>query len=318
LDALPFPDLSEVTLENYHCAYTPTQTFMTMMTTRGCPFKCNYCDAPVTMGKKLRKRSAANIVDEILLNQEKYGIQTVTFKDSTFTANKKHVHDMCDEVLRRGLRFHWSCNTRVELVNDELLAKMRAAGCYQIFYGIESGDQEVLDNFLKGTTLAQAEEAVHLTKKNKMKVTGYFMFGNFGETPEKAQKTIDFAKKLDLDFATFGIAQAYPNTGLYHRGLKEGVLDKDWYMKNSTGGLVCTNGYLNLPNFTPAQQEKMLKKAINTFYFSPKYMLKTLFSIDSLEDIKRVIRGASDVLGWTTFKDNSKNLLASPLVSHAD
>ena len=124
---------------------------LSMMLSRGCPFKCTFCDAPITMGKKLRFWSIDRIIADIRHYVEKYGVTNFVFKDSTFTAKKKWADEFCEALVDSGLKIKWRCNTRVNLVPPPLLEKMKKAGCYVINFGVESGSPEILKTHQEGS-----------------------------------------------------------------------------------------------------------------------------------------------------------------------
>ena len=127
---------------------------LSMMLSRGCPFKCTFCDAPITMGTKLRFWSTPRVIADIRHYVEKYGVTNFVFKDSTFTAKKKWAYEFCQALVDSGLKIKWRCNTRVNLVEPPLLELMKKAGCYVINFGVESGSPEILKRIKKEVDLA--------------------------------------------------------------------------------------------------------------------------------------------------------------------
>ena len=281
LDSLPFPDLSLVDIKKYDSFYALSKPFTGLIASRGCPFSCTFCDAYATHGKKLRLRSAKNIVDEIEHDLNKFGIRQFMIKDSTFTINKEWVKNICNELLSRDLRINWTCNTRVDMIEKELFNLMKKAGCYMVMLGIESGSQKVLDNIKKGVTVKQIEEGIKICKEVGIDTTGYFMVGNPGDEEGEVKKTIELAKKLDLDFANFGISTPYPNTELYGWAVEEGFLtDRNWYMKQMKFfANQAISGSINLPGLPVERQVELCRKANREFYFRPRYILSQIFKL---------------------------------------
>src|SRR3989344_208695 len=199
LDELPFPDLSLIKLNSYNGYYVKTLPVSTIMGTRGCVYRCTFCDQFASMGRKFRHRSPKNIVDEIEQNIQKFNARDIIFKDSTFTNNEEWVYGICKEIKDRGIKINWSCNTRVSMVNEKMLRAMKEAGCYMISFGIEAGTQHVLNLMKKGTRVEQAYTATDLCRKVGIETLGYFMIGNPGEKEEDALETIKLAKNLALD-----------------------------------------------------------------------------------------------------------------------
>lgn len=215
LDSLPFLAYHLLPWKKYrphppHGRYPP---FAAIITSRGCPYRCSYCSKPI-FGNKFRGQSALRVVEEVAYHQKRFGIRELVFYDDVFTLDKKRAHAIADELIKRRLKVHWSCETRVNLVDGELLRHLKQAGCYSISYGIESGSQKILDTLDKGINPGQVEEAVRLSREAGLETVGYFMIGSPGETAETIQQTIQFAKKLKLDFAQFAVTTPFPRTKL--------------------------------------------------------------------------------------------------------
>ena len=301
LDELPFPDLNLVKLNSYNGYYVKSLPVATIMGTRGCIFRCTFCDQFATMGRHFRHRSPKNIVDEIEHNLKNFGTRDIVFKDSTFTYNKEWVYGICKEIMDRNLKINWACNTRVSMVDEELLRTMKDAGCYIIAFGIESGSQQVLNMMKKGTKVEQAYEAIRLCKKAGIETTGYFMIGNPGEKEEDVLKTIKLAKEIDLDYALFGVTIAYPNTEIYFWALENKCLiDKEWYMKETDSDIVAarkiSNGTLNREDFPLERQLELCKKAKKEFYLRPFYIIKKLSKIRNFSDISRNLKAIVKII----------------------
>lgn len=303
LDELPFPDLSLVKLDSYNGYYVKSLPVATIMGTRGCVYRCTFCDQFASMGRKFRHRSPKNIVDEIEYNIKKFNARDVIFKDSTFTNNEEWVYGICKEIKDRGIKINWSCNTRVSMVNENLLRTMKEAGCYMISFGIEAGTQHVLNLMKKGTKVEQAYTATELCKKAGIETLGYFMIGNPGETEKDALETIRLAKNLNLDYAGFGVTIAYPNTEIFHWAVQNNCLkDKQWYMKendinisantiNSIGG-----GALDRKDFPVERQIELCKRATKEFYLRPSYVFKKVAKIRSFNDFARNMKAVIEII----------------------
>ena len=301
LDELPFPDLSLTKLHAYNGYYVKSLPVATIMGTRGCPFRCTFCDQFATMGREFRFRSPKNIVDELEYNNKTFGVRDFVFKDSTFTCKKDWVYAICKEIIDRGLKINWSCNTRVSMVDAPLLKAMKDAGCYMIAFGIEAGTQHVLNMMKKGTTVEQAYKTTSLCREAGIETTGYFMIGNPGEKEEDALKTIELAKEIDLDYATFGVTIAYPNTEIYFWALENNCLsDRQWYMKETDTDIVGTReingGAMGRPDFPLERQLDLCKKANKEFYFRPSYIIKKISKIRSFSDFTRNLRAAAEII----------------------
>ncbi|MBI2041622.1 MAG: radical SAM protein [Candidatus Nealsonbacteria bacterium] len=299
LDDLPFPDLALLDIKKYDSYFAKSLPLASLMASRGCPYGCIFCDAHLTHGKILRLRTPENIVDEIENNHRKYGIKQFMFKDSDLTLNKNWVREICSEIDKRNIRITWTCNTRVDLVDEELFKTMKKSGCYMISFGIESGSQRILDVMRKGITLEQVERAISLCKKSGIEAMGYFMIGNPTETEDDARETIKFSQKLGLDLATFGTTAAYPGTELYKWAVENNALpDRFWYMKRVAVSSDAreASGNLNLKNFPPAKQTKLVKEANKGFYLRPAYLLKYLLKIRTYYDVERSVKSFCDLI----------------------
>lgn len=245
-----------------------------VMTSRGCPFRCAFCDKSI-FGRTFRGRSAKNVVDEIEILIKKYGMEEIRVFDDLFTFDKKRAAEICREIIRRRLNVSWCCDSRVDAVAPELLKLMKLAGCRQIDFGIESGSQKILDLMNKGTKLKQIRTAIRWTKDTGIKVKGYFILGLPGDTKKTINETIDFAKSLDLDYAAFFLYSPYPGTPLYEKLNRYGKIIASKWDEYVTFEMPAF-----LPNgLTKKDLESLYKKAYYEFYFRPKIFIKMIKDI---------------------------------------
>ncbi len=196
-----------------------------MITSRGCPFNCDFCSQPI-FGNRFRTRSAANIVDEIETVLA-LGYERIWFADDCFTLNRKRLIDICNEIIQRGIKIDWECLSRVDTMDREMAEKMRRAGCVRVFFGIESGNDSVLTLMKKRATTKQAKEAVQATKLSRVQVGAFFIVGYPGETDETVLDTVKFASSLPLDYLSFTFPYPIPGTPLYER-VKDKMISDDW------------------------------------------------------------------------------------------
>ncbi len=194
-----------------------------VITTRGCPYDCDYCARPV-FGNRYRERIYQDVVNEI---EEvlALGYTRIWFSDDVFTLNKKRIMGLCDEIKKRGLVFKWDCLCRVDNVNHELFQAMHEAGCARVFFGIESGDNGILRTMKKSFTVGQAEAAVRMAKEAGLEVGTFFIVGYPGESGETILKTLRFSSRLPADYLSYTLPYPLPGTGLYNR--LAGRLTKD-------------------------------------------------------------------------------------------
>lgn len=285
LDHLPFPARHLLKMEryktnNYLEAYG--DRFANIMGTRGCPYRCSFCGQDIIFKNTIRSRSAKNIADEFEELQNTFGIKVCLFEDSTFTALPALVEETCKEILKRGLAIKWGAMGRVNLADEKLYRLMKQAGCILVFYGIESGNQEVLERAHKGITLSMARDAVRIAKRAGLPVNASFILGLPGENRKTITETIDFAVSLDPDYATFSLATPYPGTEFYDTVLKEGYDLSDW-------NIFTAARYVD-PIYVPKDMSKeellsCYRLAYKKFYFRPGYIIRSLAKIRSMRDL---------------------------------
>lgn len=293
LDALPFVSrVYERFLDpNDYCYAFAQRPMIQIFSARGCPFRCNFCSYPETMsGRGFRKRSVANFVDEIeYILTHMPEIREIFIEDDTFTADTKRVEAICEEILARGLRPVWSCNTRATLSYDTM-AKMKRAGCRLLVVGYESGSQHVLDETRKGITLAESTAFAENTKKLKLKVFGCFMIGLKGDTLETIEETFRFAKRVYPDMCFFQQAVPFPGTAFYEWVKREGYLITEDY-----GRWLDADGYLNCLVDYPYADHRAIKRLrdrlMSRYYFSFTYIVKTFLKNLTWQEFTRVLRG---------------------------
>lgn len=203
LDSLPFPARECLQNKAYTSPYSKRGVQTVIISSRGCPHDCAFCTKKIHYGNSYRCRSAKNTVDEIEEARQKYGISDFSFQDDNFTQKRKRVVEICKEIRERGLDIAWQCTSRADCVDLDMLKNMGKAGCYLLKYGIESGNEKVLQKMRKNITLAQAEKAVKQTKKAGMLAGGTFIIGSPWDSPKAMTDTILFASRLPLDYASF-------------------------------------------------------------------------------------------------------------------
>jgi radical SAM superfamily enzyme YgiQ (UPF0313 family) len=283
LDSLPFPARHLLPNKKYF-SILADYPFTTMITSRGCSFHCGFCFKN-QLDNIIRFRSPENVADEIEQCLE-MGFKDIWFYDDTFTINKKHVVGICNEILERGLEFKWEAVTRVDCVNPELLRTMRRVGCYRIRYGVESGDQYILNLMKKGIKLQQARKAIKWTKLAGIEAFCLFMIGYPGENEDKIRKTIDFSLDVNPDWAMFSNTVPYPSTDLLKLSHKIGLLNDKEYWKEFTLGKTNERIPYGFPNL-----DTWMKIAYKRFYFRPKFILKTVSKIRNIRQIKKYMTG---------------------------
>jgi anaerobic magnesium-protoporphyrin IX monomethyl ester cyclase len=215
LDALPFPARHLLRLDEYRLTTPHGERMATIMTSRGCPYQCSYCYKGM-FGNHYRARSAENIIDEIKELESRFGYRNFYFIDDLFTFNPERVSRFCETIIAEKIDIGWQCLARVDRVDYELLRLMKAAGCFKVHFGIESGDQEILKRIRKHTTLDRIRTAVFAARRSGIQTKGYFMLGLPGDTRISMMKTIRFAESLQLDETMFSITTPLPGAELWN------------------------------------------------------------------------------------------------------
>lgn len=294
LDNLPLPSYNLLPVAKYspYSYLDRGGKWFTMLTTRGCPFRCIFCNSGSIFGKRYRTRTPQNMVREVEILNKNYGIKNILFVDDTFTLSKESTLEFCHLLREKKLDISWSCETRVHLVDDELLKEMKRAGCFGIAFGIESGSQKMLNNLKKGITLEQSERAVKAAKKAGIEVRTFWVFGAPGETKETVLESIKFAKKLNPDIAHFNVMTPYPDTEIYRMAVSEGVFDADWSKYFSIG----EHPVYETKDLSKEELSRFLKKAHREFYFRPNYILRALSRVRNPRHFLRLFKSGFELL----------------------
>jgi len=200
-----------------------------LMTSRGCPWACTFCGAETTWGRGFRGHSVNYVLDALSDVVARLPVKMVQIKDDTFTTNKKRVLEICRGIRERTLEFFWSCDTRVDLLTEELLEAMRLAGCQRLSLGVESGSQRILDAIDKKITPAEIIATTEMAKKYGIKVRYYMMLGNRGETAETFGETVAFLERARPHEYIFSCLSIYPGTRDFHDAEKAGFVDREVY-----------------------------------------------------------------------------------------
>ena len=234
LDRIPFPARALLPNESY-IRYGKKKygySITTVMSTRGCPFRCEFC-SNVVFGGSYRERSPENVVDEIV-EVLALGYDRISFTDDVFTMKKGRVVKVCQEIRRRGLKFNWECLGRVDALDTPTALDMKAAGCTRIFFGIESGEERILKLMNKKISTEQARRGVEAAHNAGLQVGAFFIIGYPGDTNETVLKTLRFANSLPLDYLGLSMPYPLPGTDLYKR--TKDRIKRDWHPDESPFG----------------------------------------------------------------------------------
>jgi len=298
IDSLPLPDRSLLEYKLYTSLLSSNQTSTEYVTTafssRGCPFKCIFCDRP-HLGKQFRAKSAHRVIEEIESCID-LNIKEIFFYDDTFTVNKERVMEICETLLNKNIKIQWDIRARVDTVNLSMLSLMKKAGCKRIHFGVEAANAEMMKVLKKGITKEQAINAFKSAQKVGIETLGYFMFGCPNETQSQMIETLDFALQLKPDFAHFAILTPFPGTPLYMECLEKGLYEDDYWRDFASDP---TKDFIPryLPNTLPGDELiGLLNKAYKKFYLRPFYLAKQTLKVDSLADFKTKIGVAKRII----------------------
>jgi len=300
LDAMPFPAWQHLDINDYHDG-AKLFPFLTSITGRGCRYRCSYCQIPQVMnGHRYRTRSVENVVDEMEHNLRLYpNLKEIMFEDDTLTMRiaRDRLIELCEAIIRRNLPLSWSANARVDLNDVETLKLMKRSGCRMLCVGFEFGDQKVLNNVKKGTTVDQMYTFAENARKAKLRIHGCFMFGGPGETVETAKTTIKMSQELKIDTAQFTGVVAYPGTTYYDWAKEQGVLiPEDW--RDWVNDDFEQNGVVNLPALSKEQINDLVDEGLRDFYLRPSQMWRMAMNIRDLSDVKAKFHGLKSFVGY--------------------
>ncbi|MBM3255170.1 MAG: radical SAM protein [Candidatus Omnitrophica bacterium] len=268
--------------------YNKSLPLATIITSRGCPYQCTFCDHAV-FGNRVRMRSINNILDEIEMLVRECGINEINIIDDIFSLSLERVEEFCRQLKERKLGISWVCSARCDSVNKEMLKTMKEAGCWMVYYGVESGDQRMLDISKKNITLESIRQAISWTKEAGICTAASFMLGFPGEDLTSIRNTLAFAKKLSLDRIVVAILLPLPGSELYKN------LSDNGQLRRGTGCRSCHDYYFpqELPYVCDTINLDMLrsyrKKAYRDFYLRPGYVTKRLLAYREFKVLPRRI-----------------------------
>lgn len=266
-----------------------------VIATRGCPYSCTFCGAKKSMGAKVRKRPAARVVDEIEWLCRDFGVDEIHFMDDNFSMHAAYVREVCEDLLRRGIRIPWACpnGLRLDTLDADLLRLMERAGCYSMAVGIESGSDATLASIRKHLDTATIRRQIGLIKgETRMRVTGFFIVGLPGETEADIENTIAFSRELPLDRANFFNYSPFPGSSIYESLKESGEIDRidpsDLYIHH----------VVYSPDQLPiARLRGLQRRAHLAFYLRPRILLGLAREIRSWFQV-RVLASRALKLLW--------------------
>lgn len=292
LDDLPLPAWDLLPLEKYTLPFTG-ERYLLVETSRGCPFSCDFCVAPLYHGTVFRQKRASLVVDEIETLQEKFKINTFYLWGDTVTLHKKFMSDFCDEVIRKKLDIKWFSNSRADTLSDfALVEKMKASGCWMLSIGIESLNEKTLDSINKKLSVEKIADSLKLLKKVGIVSFGFFILGHPDETMSDINKTVEMILKLPLDYANFYPAVPYPGTQFYEKCIKNNYLVKgnEWQKMEYSHYVLKTN------EFDEAIVMNEISRAKRRFYLRLSFIVNHVRLIGFYNTVAFIIKYMSKMV----------------------
>lgn len=293
LDSLPFPARDLTPFMEYYSLIMRRRPVTNIITSRGCPFKCNYCNRPA-FERKFRPRSAKNVVAEIKECTD-MGIRDFIFYDDTFTIDRRRVIDICEGIILLNRNVSFDIRTRVDIVDEEMLGYLKKAGCSAIHYGVESGSEKVLRNLNKGISLEMISNAFRITRRLRIGTLAYFMIGSPGETREDIEKTFRLVGEIKPDYSFFSVFTPYPGTKIYESGVHQGLFN-DWWLDFAKNPDMDFELPVWNEFFSRAELSKLMLRGYRKFCLNPRFIMKQLLSIRNVGALRNNVRAALKML----------------------
>jgi radical SAM superfamily enzyme YgiQ (UPF0313 family) len=277
LDSLPFPAWDLIPPKEYRIApiLEPARAFpiAPVLTSRGCPYNCSFCASNATWQRRLRFRSVKNVIEEIKMLKNEFGVREIHFCDDNFTMNIQRAEEMCEVLIEERINLPWQCpnGVRIDRLTPPLLSKMKKAGCYSVGLGVESGNQEMLRKVNKQLDLQIVPPVLQNLKKAGIESYGFFILGLPGETKKTIRQTIDFALKYPFDRVWFNIFAPYPGSPAFAEWLgKRDFGEIDWDKHD------CATAVMAGEDLSTEEIEGLQRQATLRFYLRPRTLIKVL------------------------------------------
>lgn len=291
---IPARELTDIS--RYSSVLARTFPVTTLISSRGCPYRCIFCDRP-HLGRKFRASSPKQVADEIGRCIE-MGIREFIFYDDNFTTDRERAIGICDEITARGYQIFFDIRARVSDLDRKLLSALKRAGCDRIHLGVESGDSEILKRLRKGITPSDAERGFKLVREFGMMTLAYFMFGAPGETYSTAENTLKLAQKLKPDYVHFSLLIPFPATELYQEGLSRGIWSSDLWADFATLPRQDFIPPVWEENLNREELKKITMNAYRRFYRNPAYLIRRLKKVRSADELIRQVKAGLKVFGF--------------------
>lgn len=287
----PIPKQELFISKNYRFPFVKRYPFATVLTNFGCPYKCSFC---IGGNIGFSARDSGNVMKELML-LVKLGVKEIFFEDYTFGIPQKMIMQLLDEIIENDLGISWTCFSRVDVLKEEMLDRMKKAGCHTIIFGVESGNESMLKLYNKGYTKSQIISTFKQCKRLGIRTVGTFILGLPEETRDTCLETIHFAKELDCDFASFNVAVPRAGTKLREKSIKENLIEEDVINFDHSGDEIA----MSTNSLSKEEMLQLKRLAIRKFYFRPKYILKRLKNLSSFTELREQISEC-----WSLFKKN--------------
>lgn len=296
LDELPIPDRRFIPYKKYRCPVGTQEVMATLVSSRGCPFKCTFCNSP---DKIYNARSMENVIEEVK-EMVNLGIKEIFFYDDLFNLTNERVFEFCRLLKENRIKITWAFKSRVTNINEELIKTVKKCGCERIHFGIETHTDESLKRLKKGISVEQIKNAIKLCHKYKINSAGSFMINLPGDTEKDILNRFKFANSLKLDYVQYAVLVAYNHSEIFDDGAEKGLWNKNlWkdYIKNPTFDFVAPiweNG------IDRKRLDQLVRLGLRRFYFRPSYVYQRIRSIHSFDEIKKYLKGALNIIKLNT------------------
>jgi radical SAM superfamily enzyme YgiQ (UPF0313 family) len=288
LNQLPWPARRLINMERYSHVLSRGSHFTTLQSSRGCPFACTFCDIRKS---GFRARSADNLLAEMRQLTEQ-GIDDLFFVDDTITIQRKRMLEICRLIAKSGIKVHYKISSRIDLIDEELLAALRESGCYRIHYGVETGTPRLIQLIEKGKNVSpqRIEKVFRITREAGIQTLAYMMIGIPTETYSEMQNTVEFACSLGADYAQFSVCTPYPKTELYKRLLDDHTIPYDYWQEFVENPRSDFQVKFWNPDFSEDELREIQDKAHQRFYSRPSYVLKEMMKVRSWGEFNAKVR----------------------------
>lgn len=278
---------------NYWDIFSKQPKVATLIATRGCPYRCTFCDRKNRMGHEWRSRKPRSVVAEMIEIKHNYGVKEFMFFDDNFVINPLWIEEFCSLV--KILHIQYEIRTRVDTVTPKLLRMLKNSGCYRIRYGMESGDDITLEKLRKDITVAQIKECAKITHRSGIELFAYFMLGSPGETKETLNRTLKLSMDINADYTIFSKTILIPNSELFNWAADNGYIKKSYWIDYLLGKETNPAPALNTEELPESVVDAYVNLANRKFYKRPTYIIKRILKTRSITQLIRQAKMARSI-----------------------